>query len=162
STEINELDIAEVDVKRGAIRPEFGRSIGFISNALIKSGTNVLTGNYRFQAIPSQWGAESTKIVRSQTDLWDNALNIGRAITRNRLLFYGSPDFVRSSSPNAENRFGAIPNRVEHADEAFGKGTLRLGAQHVLNGGYRRRSTTIDNAGLGANDSPDVASNVKG
>ena len=55
STQINELDIAEFDVKRGALRPESGRSTGFITNAVIKSGSNLFTGTYRFEAIPSPW-----------------------------------------------------------------------------------------------------------
>jgi hypothetical protein len=162
STEINELDIAELEVKRGAIRPEFGRSTGLISNALIKSGTNLFSGNYRFEAIPSEWGAESTKLVHSKTDRWDNAGNIGGPILKNQMFFYGSVHILRSSSPDAENLFGPVPNRIEKVDEGFGKTTLRIGAQHVVNGGYRQRATSVENAGVGPYDAPEVASNVDG
>jgi hypothetical protein len=161
STEVNELDIAEIDVKRGAIRPEFGRSTGLISNALIKSGTNRFTGTYRFEAIPSQWITGSTKIVRSRTDRWDNAIAAGGPIVKNRLFYYASVNVFRSASPGAENIFGPIPNRVEKTNESFGKITARVGGRHVINGGYRHRPTRIDFAGIGAYDAPEVASNVR-
>jgi hypothetical protein len=161
STEINELDIAELDVKRGAIRPEFGRSIGLVSNAVIKSGTNTFAGDYRFEAIPSQWVTESAKIVRSRTDRWDHAFDAGGPIVKNRIFFYGSGRVFRSSSPGASNIFGPIPNRVEKTEEYFGKVTARAGTQ-LINAGYRHRPRSIDFAGLGASDAPDVASNVTG
>ncbi len=44
STEVNEFDIAEFNVKRGAISAEFGRSSGFVTNAVTRSGTNQLKG----------------------------------------------------------------------------------------------------------------------
>src|SRR6185503_11841539 len=40
STEINELDIAEVNIKRGGISAEFGRTSGSVVNAVSRSGTN--------------------------------------------------------------------------------------------------------------------------
>src|SRR5205823_4829244 len=42
SSEVNELDIAEFNIKRGAITAEFGRAAGFVANAVSKSGTNTL------------------------------------------------------------------------------------------------------------------------
>ena len=44
STEVNGLDIAEFNVKRGAITAEFGRATGFVTNAISKSGTNQFHG----------------------------------------------------------------------------------------------------------------------
>ncbi len=55
STEINELDILELNAKRGAVSAAAGRAQGFISNAVTKSGTNRFAGGYRFEAIPNQW-----------------------------------------------------------------------------------------------------------
>ena len=40
STEVNPLDIAEFNIKRGAVSAEFGRAAGFVANAVSKSGTN--------------------------------------------------------------------------------------------------------------------------
>ena len=45
STEVNELDVAEVHIKRGAVSAESGRSQGFITNVVTKSGTNRLMGD---------------------------------------------------------------------------------------------------------------------
>src|SRR5439155_1444866 len=52
STEVNPLDIAEFNIKRGAITAEFGRSAGFVANAVSKSGTNDIHGAARFDWMP--------------------------------------------------------------------------------------------------------------
>src|ERR1700755_990559 len=39
STEVNEFDILEFNVKRAGITAEFGRSSGFVANAVTRSGT---------------------------------------------------------------------------------------------------------------------------
>src|SRR5436190_4584221 len=44
STEINELDIAEVNIKRGGISAEFGRTAGTVVNAVSRSGSNRFSG----------------------------------------------------------------------------------------------------------------------
>lgn len=43
STEVNELDIAEVNLKRAGISAEFGRTAGTVTNAVSRSGTNTLS-----------------------------------------------------------------------------------------------------------------------
>ena len=160
STEINELDIAEFDVKRGALRPEFGRSTGFITNAVIKSGSNSFAGAYRFEAIPSSLIAESAKVVHSSIDRWTNAFGFGGPVVKSRLFFYASASILRSGTPGAANLFGPLPNRKEATNESFGKVTAHLGL-HVIAGGVRNRPTTVDFAGIGVQDSPDVASNIR-
>jgi hypothetical protein len=97
--------------------------------------------------------------VHRTTNRWDNAFDLGGPAVKNRLFYYGSAHFFRSSSSDAVNIFGPIPDRVEKTNEYFGKITVQSGT-HVLNAGYRHRPTTIANAGLGANDSPAVASDV--
>ena len=44
STEVNQLDIAEFNVKRGGITAEFGRAAGIVTNAVSRSGTNQFAG----------------------------------------------------------------------------------------------------------------------
>ena len=44
STEINELDIVEVNLKRAGISAEFGRASGSVTNAVSRSGSNRLSG----------------------------------------------------------------------------------------------------------------------
>ena len=77
ATEVNELDILELNAKRGAVSAAAGRAQGFVSNAVTKSGTNRFTGSYRFEAIPSEWVKESRTGVRSITDRWVNAGSVG-------------------------------------------------------------------------------------
>ncbi len=162
STEVNELDITELNIKRGAISAEFGRSTGFVSNAVTRSGTNRFSGNYRFEAIPSAWVQESRNGIRSITDRWVNAFNVGGPIVRDRAFFYGSARISRSTADRAANNFGELPDRKESTNEVFGKITAQIGASQALNVGYRHRPTTVDYAGIGANDSPAVAYNFEG
>lgn len=162
STEINELDIQELNATRGAISAAAGRAQGFVSNAVTRSGTNRFAGSYRFEAIPNEWIANTTKQIRSSTDRWVNAFNFGGPIIENRLFFYGSGRIFRSKSVQAANNLGAIPDRKEATNEWFGKVTASLADSMSLNFGYRHRPTTIENAGIGANDSPSVGTNSEG
>jgi hypothetical protein len=162
STEVNELDIAEVNMKRGGISAEFGRSTGFVSNAVTRSGTNKLAGNYRFEAIPKGWVKESLNGVRSTIDRWVNAFNVGGPIKKNQVFFYASGRLFRSQTTRAANLSGILPNRKESVNEFFGKVTAQIGPTQSLNAGYRHRPTKIDYAGIGANDAPSVGTNVEG
>ena len=162
STEINELDILEINAKRGAVSAAAGRAQGFISNAVTKSGTNRFAGGYRFEAIPADWVKESRNGIKSVTDKWVNAGSIGGPIVENRVFFYGSARIFRSTATRAANNFGPIPDRVEKTEEYFGKITTSIRPNMFLNAGYRHRPTRIDNAGIDANDSPAVARNTEG
>jgi hypothetical protein len=161
-TEINELDIAEVNAKRGAISAAAGRAQGFVSNVVTKSGTNRFTGAYRFEAIPSSWIADSDKQVKSTNDRYINAASFGGPIAQNRLFFYGSTRIFRSESTRAANVFGPLPKRKERVDEFFGKLTASITNNLSLNFGYRHRPTTIDFAGIGTTDAPSVGTNTEG
>src|SRR5688572_25789745 len=44
STEVNELDIVEINLKRAGISAEFGRTSGTVTNAVSRSGSNRLSG----------------------------------------------------------------------------------------------------------------------
>jgi hypothetical protein len=162
ATEVNELDIVELTVKRGAVSAAFGRSGGFISNAVSRSGTNRLSGNYRLEAIPNEWIKESTKTIRSTTDRWVNSVSAGGPIRPNRAFFYASGRFFRSQSTRSANAFGPLPDRKEHTTELFGKVTAQFGPSHSVNASYRHRPTTVDYAGIGASDSPAVGTNSEG
>ena len=54
STEVNELDIAEVNIKRAGISAEFGRTAGAVTNAVTRSGTNRLSGAARIDWLPQE------------------------------------------------------------------------------------------------------------
>src|SRR5688500_8608001 len=53
-TEINELDIAEVNMKRAGISAAFGRTGGTVMNAISRSGTNQLSGVGRIEWLPER------------------------------------------------------------------------------------------------------------
>lgn len=127
---------------------------------MIKSGGNSFAGAYRFEAIPSSLIAESAKVVHSSTDRWTNAFGFGGPVVKSRLFFYASASILRSGTPGAANLFGPLPNRKEATNESFGKVTTHLGL-HVIAAGVRNRPTTVDFAGIGVQDSPDVATNIR-
>src|SRR5215475_5745277 len=53
STEVNELDISEVNVKRAGISAEFGRTSGSVINAVSRSGSNQFSGIGRVDLLPT-------------------------------------------------------------------------------------------------------------
>ncbi|HJR61171.1 MAG TPA: TonB-dependent receptor [Vicinamibacterales bacterium] len=162
STEVNEFDILEFNVKRGGITAEFGRSSGFVTNAVTRSGTNQIKGGARFEMIPASWVAKSDLRIRSTEDRYVPSFAVGGPIMRDRVFFYASGRFYRSTTSDRSNNFGDIPDREESTNELFAKVTAQPSNNMFLNVGYRHRPTTIDFAGVGANDSPEVATNNEG
>lgn len=162
STEVNELDIAEVHVTRGAVTAESGRSQGFIINVVTKSGTNRFAGSYRLEAIPSAWIQGSARQVRSSTDRWINAAGAGGPILKNRLFVYGSGRALRSKASRSANLFGALPERKDRTDEFFAKVTALPMPSAVFNVSYRHRPSRSEFADIGPEDSPAVGTNSDG
>ncbi len=161
-TEVNELDVVEVNAKRGAITADFGRSAGFVSNAVTRSGTNRFSGSYRFEAIPNEWIHASKKTIRSNTDRWVNAASAGGPIVKDRLFFYASARIFRSKGTRSANLFGPLPDRKDRTNEVFGKVTAPIGSSQFVNVSYRHRPSEADYAGIGANDAPTVGTNSQG
>jgi hypothetical protein len=162
ATEVNEFDIVEFNVKRGGITAEFGRSSGFVTNAVTRSGTNQFKGGVRFEMIPAGWVADSDKRIRSTEDRYVPSFGVGGPVVRDRAFFYASGRFYRASTSGRVNNFGPIPDREESTNELFGKLTAQPTPNMFVNVGYRHRPTTVDFAGVGTNDSPDVATNNEG
>ena len=52
NTEVNQLDIAEVNLKRAGISAEFGRTSGTVTNAVSRSGSNRFAGLGRVDWLP--------------------------------------------------------------------------------------------------------------
>jgi len=163
STEVNEFDIEEFNIKRGAITAEFGRSSGFVTNAVTRSGSNTLRGAFRFEMIPKSWVAEpKDPTLRETADRWVPAFYVGGPLVRDKVFWYGSGRFARASTTGRVNRVGPVPDRKDRTDEWFGKITAQPTPNHSINVGYRHRPTTVDYAGIGNNDSPEVATNTEG
>ncbi len=163
STEVNEFDIEEFNIKRGAITAEFGRSSGFVTNAVTRSGSNTLRGAFRFEMIPKSWVAEpEDPTLKETTDRWVPAFYVGGPLVRDKVFWYGSGRFARASTTGRVNRVGPVPDRKDRTDEWFGKITAQPSPSHSINVGYRHRPTTVDFAGIGNNESPAVATNDEG
>src|SRR5207247_7507184 len=93
STEVNPLDIAEFNIKRGAITAEFGRSAGFVANAVSKSGTNDVHGAARFDWMPQGLIADFEQNAFRDpllTTVVNPALSVGGPFIKDKLFWYGS------------------------------------------------------------------------
>jgi hypothetical protein len=162
STEVNEFDIQEFSVKRGAITAEFGRASGFVTNAVTRSGTNELSGGARLEAIPSAWIADSDKRIRSTTSRLVPSVALGGPIRHDKVFFYGSAQTTRIDTTDRSNNLGPVPDREQRTYDYFGKVTAAPASQHFLSASYRSRPNTDEFAGVGANDSAAVATNTEG
>lgn len=162
ATEVNEFDIAEFNVKRGAITAEFGRAQGFVTNAVTRSGTNQLRGGVRFEMIPDAFisdGKDTT--LTSKTDRYVPSFGIGGPIVRDKAFFYASGRFYRSTVSDRVNRLGEVPDRKERTNELFGKVNFQPTAAHSIVGSYRHRPTEVDFDSIGVNDSADMGTNYE-
>lgn len=163
STEVNEFDIEQFNVKRGAISAEFGRSSGFVTNAVTRSGSNQFKGGLRFEAIPSSWVSEvKATNARSTTDRWVPSYAIGGPILHDKVFFYTSGQFSRSSTTGRTNNLGPVPDSKSHTNEVFGKITAAITPAQFLNVGYRFRPSKTEFGSVGVSDSPEVATDSEG
>ena len=110
STEVNEFDIQEFSVKRGAITAEFGRASGFVTNAVTRSGSNALSGGARLEAIPAAWIQDSDKRIRSTTSRLVPSVALGGPIRRDKVFFYASAQTTRIDTTDRSNNLGAVPD----------------------------------------------------
>ncbi len=163
STEINGLDVVEFNVKRGAITAEFGRASGFVTNAVTRSGTNQLHGGVRFEAVPKEFTAESKDATLKNTrDEYVTSLSGGGPIVKDRLFWYASGRFQRTTDTDRVNRVGAVPDRELSVNEGFGKVTYAPSQKHFFTGSYRHRPREERFASIGTFDAPEVATNNEG
>ena len=117
STEVNELDVAEVHIKRGAVSAESGRSQGFITNVVTKSGTNRLMGTYRFEAIPAAWIQESDRQVRASTTAGSTPRAPAGRSSEISCFSTGSGRLFSSTAAGAANFFGPLPDAKDKSHE---------------------------------------------
>jgi hypothetical protein len=169
STEVNDLDIQEFNVKKGAITAEFGRANGFVTNAVSKSGTNQLRGTGKVEMRPKGFNADSQTLnsageivdTASPTDRWLAGFALGGPLVRDRLFWYGSGQYLKSTTSDRTNALGPVPDTTTKTREIFGKVTGQPGGNVFLNAGYRYRPSDCELCGVGNLDSPDVARNTE-
>lgn len=162
NTDVNEFDIVEFNVKRAGITAEFGRSSGFVANAVTRSGTNELSGGVRFEAIPAGLIADSRSNIRNTTDRWVTSFGLGGPLVKNHVFWYGSGQIVRARTSERVNNFGPLPDRKEQANEVFGKLTATPSNAHFVNLSYRHRPGDTKFGNIGVNDSPALGTHSEG
>lgn len=149
--DLAEIDLAEVNFKRGGISPEFGRTGGFVTNAVTKSGSNRFSGSARLEVLPDSFYGDSVDPnLATSFDRVAPAIGIGGPLVPNRLFFYGSGNWVRRDETDRVNRLGTIPDSSFTIDEYFGKVTGTPSPAHALAVSYRRRDLEETYANIGA------------
>jgi hypothetical protein len=174
STEVNELDIAEVNIKRAGVNAEFGRTVGTVMNAVSRSGSNRLSGMGRIDWLPNNLtagyklsddlrnldlgikpGTFRDPILTTETS---PAVGIGGPILKDHLFFYGSARYFRETKPDRTNKAGtSLPDERRSGRELYGKLTGTPTASHQLNFSFRDRPNHVDDASLGAGTAPSIA-----
>jgi hypothetical protein len=172
SGEVNELDIAEVNLKRAGVSAEFGRTSGTVVNAVSRSGSNNFSGIGRMdwlsQGLVSAYKLPSDLLNAGLrpgvfrdallTTEATPAIGLGGPIVRDHAFFYGSARYSRETEWDRFNKVGtALPDEVRTGPELFGKLTLVPTPVHQINGSYRHRPNQSENAGIGSEFAPSVA-----
>lgn len=170
SSEVNGLDIAEFNVKRGAITAEFGRATGFVTNAVSKSGTNQLKGIVFGETRPRSFSAGSNSLntageivkIPSTVDRHAASFSVGGPVIRDRLFWYASSQWTRNRTTGRTNALGAVPDTTTTTKEGFGKFTGQPTSTMFVNAGYRYRPSKCELCGIGNTDAGSVARNNEG
>ncbi len=172
STEVNELDIVEVNLKRGGISAEFGRAGGIVTNAVSRSGSNRVSGVGRIDWLPaglvgayqlpddllSAGVRPGTFRDPLLTTEGGPAVGVGGPIVMNHVFFYGSARYFRQSKWDRVNRVATpLPDEVRTGSEYYGKITAVPALQDLLTVSYRQRPNHVDNGGLTSESAPSVA-----
>jgi Carboxypeptidase regulatory-like domain len=172
STEINELDIAEINLKRAGISAEFGRTSGTVTNAVSRSGSNKLSGVGRVDFLPQDLvqgyklpsnlaalgltpGAFRDPLLTTEIS---PAGGVGGPIMKDHLFFYGSARYFRETKWNRTNKIAlTLPDEVRDGRELYGKLTGAPNQRNQLNVSFRYRPNHVDNAQLNSTTAPTIA-----
>jgi hypothetical protein len=175
STEVNELDIAEVNLKRAGISAEFGRTAGSVTNVVSRSGTNRLSIIGRFDWLPESlvagYALPDTLIAAGVkpgtfrdpilTTATAPAIGVGGPIKQNQIFFYGSARHSRETKWNRINKVATpLPDEIRTAHEFYAQLTAEPTSRHQVNLSYRERPNHVDTAGLDSTTAPSVATST--
>jgi Carboxypeptidase regulatory-like domain/TonB-dependent Receptor Plug Domain len=157
-----ELDIQEVNITRGGISAEFGRTGGFLVNGITRSGTNNFHGEARLEWQPTGLAADSRDATLNRhVERFRPGVAVGGRIIPDHLFFYASANFFRQTEKDRVNNTGPIPDSAFDQDELFGKLTANPVSSVLLEGSYRWRDSKVTNDGISALESATVASTSK-
>jgi hypothetical protein len=171
STEVNQLDISEVNLKRAGISAEFGRTAGSVVNAVSRAGSNQFSGIGRIDVLPtalvaayklpsslsSAGVAPGTFRDALLTSDFSPAAGAGGPVVENRLFFYASARAFRQTKWDRINKVGsALPDEERKGHELYGKLTASATPSHQLTASYRFRPNLVENSGLTSDSAPSV------
>jgi Carboxypeptidase regulatory-like domain len=154
-----ELDLQEVNITRGGISAEFGRTGGFLVNGVTRSGTNDFHGEARIEYQPSDLSADPDDPTLGRTiDNVRPGAALGGRIIQDHLFFYGSANFYRQKQTDRVTNAGDVPDSDFDQDELFGKLTITPISSLLFETSYRWRDSTITNDGITSREAGTVAS----
>jgi hypothetical protein len=159
----SEMDIQEVNIKRGGISAEFGRSAGMVTNAITRSGSNQISGSLRFVFEPSEftWKSKDPNLV-TKYDRYVPSAGLGGPIIKDKLWWYISGNLPYSRTTGRINNLGPVPDAKNTNNEFFIKLTGNPWRAHLFSLSFRNNNYKNHNAGIGVNDHPSVAVNGNG
>lgn len=154
STEVNELDIQEVSIKRAGVSAEFGRTAGAVTNAISKSGTNTISGTARMDWLPQGLiGDFKDTAFRDPllTTIVSPAIGVGGPLMKDKLFWYGSARYFKETRWDRITKLNdPLPDEKRTGRELYGKLTASPTPKHIVNVSYRDRPNDVENAGLGS------------
>lgn len=166
-TNFTQLDIQEINIKQGAVTAEFGRTGGFVVNAITKSGTNELHGEAGGDLQKKSFAARfKNGTLGDLTDRYAGGAGLGGPILKDYVWFYGSGGVSRATTGDRTNNFNVRSGTSDPAtslpdsndtDEYFGKITSAPSPKLFLNASYRYRKAVARNAGICSTCAPTVA-----
>ena len=159
----SELDIQEINIKRGGISAEYGRAAGMVTNAITRSGTNALSGTFRFVMEPSGFtGKFRDPTIITKYNRYSPALGIGGPVIKDKLWWYVSASLPYSKTTGRVNRLGDVPDATSTGTELFFKLSANPFPAHLVSLSFRNNKYEDKKSGVGLNDSPDAGTNGNG
>ncbi len=141
-----ELDIQEVNITRGGVAPEYGRTGGFIVNGVTKSGSNILHGEARLDYSPSGLEADSKEEIQTKFDRFRPGVGVGGPIWKDHLFAYGSVNLFYQDEVDRTNLTGPLPDSNFDIQEYFLKVSATPVANQLIDASFRYRGIDQDNA----------------
>ena len=172
SSEVNELDIAEVNLTRAGVSAESGRTGGSVVNVISRSGSNQFSGIGRMDWLPSGLVAAyklPSELIEAGTlpgtfrdpmlvTETGPAIGLGGPVRLNHAFLYGSARYSRAVKWDRFNRVSdMLPDEVLTSTELYGKLTLVPAPTQQVNVSYRHRPLTIDNNNLDSTTAASLA-----
>jgi hypothetical protein len=172
NVQVNQLDIAEVNLTRAGVTAEFGRTAGIVANAVSRSGSSRFSGLGRLDWLPEglvgafkvppelsaaglQPGAFRDSILASQVE---PAAGLGGPLVQNLIFFYGSTRYGRDTKWGRRNKVNvALPDERRSGPEYYGKLTASPSGSHQLTFSHRNHPVNVDFNGLTSDYAPSAA-----